>query len=62
MPDQKKEINITVELDSENIPENIIWNATDDPEGDEAVCRAMILSLWVTTVKIPFGSIFGPVK
>jgi len=46
MPDQRKEINITIELDKENIPENIIWNATDDPGGEEAQCRAMILSLW----------------
>lgn len=51
MPEQKKEINITVELDDENIPENIIWNATDEPEGEEAKCRAMILSLWDHTRK-----------
>ncbi|MEX2573768.1 MAG: gliding motility protein GldC [Balneolaceae bacterium] len=50
MPEQKKEINITVELDEEKIPGNIVWNATDDSEsgGDEGEtdCRAMILSLW----------------
>jgi gliding motility-associated protein GldC len=46
MPDQKKEINITVELDEDNIPENIIWDAVDEPETDKAECRAMILSLW----------------
>lgn len=43
---KKKEISITVELDEKNIPENIIWNATDLEEADEALCRAMILSLW----------------
>lgn len=43
---KKKEISITVELDEKNIPENIIWNATDLEEADEAFCRAMILSLW----------------
>ncbi len=46
MADQKKEINITVELDKENIPEKIIWNATDDPGSEETECRSMILSLW----------------
>ncbi len=51
MPDQKKEINITVELDNDNIPENIVWNATDEPDGEEAICRAMILSLWDHTRK-----------
>lgn len=43
---QKKEINITVKLDEQNIPENIIWNATDMQGMDRAECRAMLLSLW----------------
>src|SRR5690625_5636183 len=43
---QKKEINISVELDKENIPEKIIWNATDEPGNEQAECRAMIMSLW----------------
>lgn len=43
---QKKEINITVELDDENIPTDIIWRASDLQEKDEAHCRAMLLSLW----------------
>ncbi len=43
---KKKEINITVELDEQNIPENIIWNATDMQGMDRAECRAMLLSLW----------------
>ncbi len=42
----KKEITITVELDNENIPSNIIWNATDLHGIDKAQCRAMLLSLW----------------
>lgn len=46
MPDQKKEINITVELDDENIPTNIRWNASDLEETDVAECRAMLLSMW----------------
>lgn len=46
MSDQKKEINITVNLDENNIPENIIWSATDDSDAEETECRSMILSLW----------------
>lgn len=43
---QKKKINITVELDDENIPSNIKWQADDMQGMDEANCRAMLLSLW----------------
>ena len=43
---KKKEINITVELDEKNIPESIIWHATDMQGMDRAECRAMLLSLW----------------
>jgi len=43
---QNKEINITVELDNENVPTNIIWNATDLVGDHHAECRAMLLSLW----------------
>lgn len=43
---QKKDINITVELDEENIPQGITWNATDLSGQKEAKCRAMILSMW----------------
>ncbi len=46
MADQKKEINITVELDKDNIPENIVWDATDEPGSEKVECRSMILSLW----------------
>ena len=41
-----KTINIEVVLDENNIPEEIKWSATDLQGFDEAVCRAMILSLW----------------
>lgn len=43
---QKKDINITVELDEQNIPTDIIWNASDLQGQDKAQCRAMLLSLW----------------
>ncbi|MDX1587116.1 MAG: gliding motility protein GldC [Balneolaceae bacterium] len=46
MPPKKKDINITVELDENNIPTSIDWNASDK-EGEEiAQCRAMLLSMW----------------
>ncbi|MBO6584519.1 MAG: gliding motility protein GldC [Gracilimonas sp.] len=43
---QKKEINITVELDKDNVPTDIVWNASDLQGKDKAQCRAMLLSLW----------------
>lgn len=46
MAPQKKEINITVELDEKNIPEEIIWNASDLAGEGAAKCRAMLLSMW----------------
>ncbi|MTI87284.1 MAG: gliding motility protein GldC [Balneolaceae bacterium] len=46
MPIQKKDINITVELDEANIPSDIIWQAADMEGRDEAHCRAMLLSFW----------------
>ncbi len=48
---QKKEINITVELDQQNVPENIVWNADDMTGVGEAKCRAMLLSLWDADAK-----------
>ena len=46
MATQSKEINITVELDEENIPVEIIWNASDLAGTDAARCRAMLLAMW----------------
>lgn len=46
MSANKKEISITVELDDENIPESIRWNATDKEGEDVSDCRAMLLSVW----------------
>ena len=47
----KKDINITVQLDQDNVPENIIWNADDMTGMGEAKCRAMLLSLWDAEAK-----------
>ena len=46
MPDQKKNISITVTLDSENIPKNIKWSADDLKETENAEARAMMISFW----------------
>ncbi len=46
MPKQKKDINIKVELDENNVPTAIDWNATDMQGQDIAKCRAMLLSMW----------------
>lgn len=41
-----KDINIQVELDDENVPESISWNATDLQGQDVVECRSMLLSMW----------------
>jgi gliding motility-associated protein GldC len=42
----KKKINITVELDDQNIASNIAFKADDMPNVDAVNCRAMLLSFW----------------
>ncbi len=46
MAKKKKEISITVELDENDVPESIDWNATDKAGEGIANCKAMILSIW----------------
>lgn len=46
MSSKKKDINISVELDENNIPTAIDWNASDKEDGELAQCRAMLLALW----------------
>lgn len=43
---KKKEISITVELDEDDVPTSIDWNATDKEGEGIANCRAMLLSMW----------------
>lgn len=40
----QKEISIKIGLDKQNMPEKIIWNATDNANPQE--CKAMLLSLF----------------
>ncbi len=42
---KKSEINFTVTLDDQNIPEKIQWNATDQP-GELSESRLISLSVW----------------
>ena len=42
---KKSEINFTVTLDDQNIPEKIQWNATDQP-GELSESRSISLSVW----------------
>lgn len=46
MSENKKEISITVELDENDVPEKIDWNATDKAGEGIANCKAMLLSMW----------------
>ncbi|MGD8428756.1 MAG: gliding motility protein GldC [Balneolaceae bacterium] len=46
MAKKKKEISITVELDENDVPTSIDWNATDKEGEGIANCKAMILSMW----------------
>jgi|SRR6185312_3430562 len=41
---KKTEINITVELDENNLPVNMKWTSSDNKETGN--CKAMLLSLW----------------
>lgn len=42
----KKRISIDVELDEQNVPVNIEWQADDSDSKSAIACRSMILSLW----------------
>jgi len=41
---KKSEINFTVTLDENNLPEKIDWKATDSNE--ESTCKSVMISLW----------------
>jgi gliding motility-associated protein GldC len=43
---RQAEIKITVELDDQNMPENIIWESTDAATKDQVPVKSMILALW----------------
>ncbi|NJN25087.1 MAG: gliding motility protein GldC [Cyclobacteriaceae bacterium] len=43
----KSQIIFDIELDKEHVPEKITWQASDNPQGDEAAeTKAVSISLW----------------
>ena len=43
---KKSTINFTVELDQNNIPDKILWEATDKPEPGVSETKAICVALW----------------
>jgi gliding motility-associated protein GldC len=43
---KKAEIKITVELDENNLPENILWESTDSKNEEALPVKSFNLSLW----------------
>lgn len=43
---KKSEIKFTVELDQQNVPEKIYWEATDNPNEGLEETKAISLALW----------------
>ena len=44
--EKKSEINFTVSLDENHVPEKIEWSASDTGEDEVKNAKAMIISLW----------------
>ena len=42
---KKSEINFFIELDDQNVPNDILWNATDKP-GDDDHTKAISIAVW----------------
>ncbi len=40
------EIKVTVELDENNVPENILWESTDSTNKEAVPVKSMMLALW----------------
>ena len=43
---KKSEIHFTVELDEQNVPEKIYWDATENPNEGLSDTRAIAISIW----------------
>ena len=43
---KKSEINFVVELDQQNVPEKILWEASDKPESTLSETKAVSIALW----------------
>ena len=43
---KKAEIKLTIELDDNNVPENIMWESTDAQTKEALPVKSMMLALW----------------
>lgn len=43
---RKAEIKLTIELDDNNVPENIMWESTDGQNKEALPVKSMMLALW----------------
>lgn len=43
---KKSEINFTIDLDANNIPQKIQWNASDKPDAAPSETKSISISLW----------------
>lgn len=43
---KKSSINFNIELDNNNIPEKIMWDATEKPDPEQSETKAISISLW----------------
>ena len=43
---KKAEIKLTIELDDQNVPENILWESTDSTNKEALPVKSMMLALW----------------
>jgi gliding motility-associated protein GldC len=43
---KKSNINFTVQLDQNNIPDKILWDATDKPDAEMTETKAISVALW----------------
>jgi len=51
---KKESIQLNIELDENNMPEKITWDATDKPIDGAQDCKAFMLSMWDKTQKNTF--------
>lgn len=54
MPRQA-DINFKINLDDDQMPSKIVWNATDSGDGVPKKCEAMLISLWDSDSKNTLG-------
>lgn len=43
---KKSTINFNIELDNNNIPEKIMWDATEKPDPEQSETKAISIALW----------------